>query len=89
MQVAHRPSGAASSPGLAGVDVRQWEVQFNELQMKRPVGEGSFGKVCLVDAVLPGCLEGGRWGRVTANTALSCWRLCTAASCQPLANVLD
>lgn len=45
LQAAPRPSGASSSPGLAGVDVGQWEVQFNELQMKRLAGEGSFGKV--------------------------------------------
>ncbi|PRW33138.1 Serine threonine- kinase CTR1 [Chlorella sorokiniana] len=47
-QVEPRPSGgSASSPGLAGVDVRQWEVQFHELQMKRAIGEGSYGKVYL------------------------------------------
>lgn len=50
VQVAPRPSGGStSSPGLAGVDVRQWEVQFSDLVIQRGIGEGSYGRVRRAD----------------------------------------
>lgn len=40
------PSSGSGRAALRG-DVQQWEVQWHELQIERPIGQGSFGWVYL------------------------------------------
>lgn len=42
---ASHTSSQPRSPGTpGGVDVRPWEMRFDDLEIIRPAGEGSFGK---------------------------------------------
>ena len=43
-------SGVASVvSGPLPVDMQQWEVQWEQIQLERPIGRGSFGKVYLAN----------------------------------------